>query len=130
MIQRIQSLFFLFSAISCIVIVYFFPVLQDDSISYLLKEHFIYARCFVFSSAALSLFSIFQFKDRKRQHLIASFSRLMITISVLLIIFLYKEDKMFGLGMILLVIPFILLLLANVFIKKDDRLVSSADRIR
>tara|TARA_B100001142_G_scaffold283579_1_gene296719 strand:+ start:1562 stop:1954 length:393 start_codon:yes stop_codon:yes gene_type:complete len=130
MIQRIQSLFFLFSAISCIVIVYFFPVLQDDSISYLLKEHFIYARFFVFSSAALSLFSIFQFKDRKRQHLIASFSRLMITISVLLIIFLYKEDKMFGLGMILLVIPFILLLLANVFIKKDDKLVSSADRIR
>ena len=62
--------------------------------------------------------------------MIASFSRLMITISVLLIIFLYKEDKMFGLGMILLVIPFILLLLANVFIKKDDKLVSSADRIR
>ena len=53
----------------------------------------------------------------------------MITI-VLLIVFLYREDRIFAFGMLLLIIPFLLLILANVFIKKDENLVKSADRIR
>ena len=130
MIQRVQSLFFFFSAICSVTIVYAFPVLQDESTSYLLKEHFADARLFVFLSVALSVFAIFQFKNRKRQQLIAYVARLMITIAFLLIVFLHRKDEAVGLGMILLIVPFISLIVANFFIKKDEKLVKSADRIR
>lgn len=130
MIQRVQSLFFFFSAICSITIVYTFPVLQDDTTSYLLKEHFSEARLFVFLSAALSIFAIFQFKNRNRQQLLASIARLMITIAFFLIVFLHREEEAFGIGMILLIVPFITLIAANFFIKKDEKLVKSADRIR
>ena len=130
MIQRVQSLFFFFSAICCITIVYTFPVLQNKTTSYLLKEHFADARLFVFLSAALSLFAIFQFKKRKVQQLIASIARLMITIAFFLIVFLHRNEEVFGIGLMLLVIPFISLIAANFFIKKDEKLVKSSDRIR
>ena len=130
MIQRVQSFFFFFSAICSVIIVYAFPVLQDESTNYLLKEHFADARLFVFLSVALSVFAIFQFKNRKRQQLIAYVARLMITIAFLLIVFLHREDEDVGLGMILLIVPFIFLFGASLFIKKDERLVKSADRIR
>ena len=129
MIQRIQSLFLLFAAIFSIAIVYYFPVLQHEETFYFLKEHFSYARFCVFSSAALSIFAIFQFKTRKRQQLIASFSRLMITIAFGLIV-LNSEGRGFGLGMMLLIVPFISLIAANFFINRDEKLVNSADRIR
>ena len=130
MIQRIQSLFFFFSAICSITIVYVFPVLQDQLAGYFLRDHFPYARFCVFFSAALSIFAIFQFKNRKQQQLIASFSRLMITIAVLLLIFLHKEEKLFGSGIVLLSIPFLTLIAANFFINRDEKLVRSADRVR
>ena len=134
MIQRVQSLFFFFSAICSVTIVYVFPVLQDDSTSYLLKEYFAEARLFVFLSAALSVFAIFQFKNRKRQQLIAYIARLMITIAFLLIIFLHKEEgveeRVFGVGLFLFFIPYLTLFLAGYFVRKDEKLVKSADRIR
>mgnify|MGYP001359100280 CR=1 FL=1 len=130
MIQRIQTLFFFLSAILLIIIVFSFPVLKDKNTLYFLTDSFFYARLCIFISAALSIFAIFQFKDRKKQLLISSISRLMITIAVLLIVFLYRQDRIFAFGMLLLIIPFVLLIFANVFIKKDENLVKSADRIR
>jgi len=133
MLQRVQSLFFFFSAICSVTIVYAFPVLQDESISYPL-EHFTYTRLFVFLSAALSVFAIFQFKNRKRQQLIAYVARLMIAIAFLLVVFLHKEEGMeeraFGIGLFLFFIPYLALFLARYFVKKDEKLVKSADRIR
>ena len=127
MIQRVQSLFFFFSAICSITIVYTFPVLQDGTKDYFLTDsEYFYARLCVF----LSIFAIFQFKTRKRQQLIASFSRLMITVALCLIVFLERDEKTIGLGMILLIVPFITLIAANFFINRDDKLVNSADRIR
>ena len=130
MIQRIQTLFFFLSAVLLIIIVFLFPVLKEENTLYFLTDSFSYARLCIFISVALSIFAIFQFKDRKKQLLISSISRFMITIAVLLIVFLYRQDRIFAFGMILLIIPFILLILANVFIKKDEKLVNSADRIR
>ena len=134
MIQRVQSLFFFFSAICSVTIVYAFPVLQDESTSYLLKEHFAEARLFVFLSAALSVFAIFQFKNRKRQQLIAYVARLMITIAFLLVVFLHQEEgveeRAFGIGLFLFFIPYLALFLAGYFVKKDEKLVKSADRMR
>ena len=130
MIQRVQSLLFFFSAICSVTIVYYFPVLKDEQISYILKESFPYARFSLLLSAALSIFAIFQFKYRKRQQLIASFSRLMITIAFFLIVFLHSDGKSFDLGMTFLIIPFGSLIVANFFISRDEKLVKSADRIR
>ena len=130
MIQRVQTLFLLFSAIFSIILVYFFPVLQDEKTAYFLTEHFPYVRLCIFLSAALSIFAIFQFKTRKRQHLITSFSRLMITVAFFLVIFLHSQQKSFGLGMILFIVPFFSLIAANFFINRDEKLVNSADRIR
>jgi len=130
MIQRIQTLFFFFSAVFSVAIVYNFPVLQDDLKSYFLKDMFPNARLCIFLSAALSIFAIFQYKNRKRQQLLASFARLMITISFFLIILLHSDNKVFGSGMILFIIPFISLIAANIFINKDEKLVNSSDRIR
>ena len=130
MIQRVQSLFFFFSAICSVTIVYAFPVLQDESTSYLLKEHFADARLFVFLSVALSVFAIFQFKNRKRQQLIAYVARLMITIAFLLIVFSHREERDFDIGLFLFFIPYLTLFLAGYFVKKDEKLVKSADRIR
>ena len=134
MIQRVQSLFFFFSAICSVTIVYAFPVLQDESKSYLLKEHFSEARLFVFLSVALSVFAIFQFRNRKRQQLIAYVARLMITIAFLLVVFLHQEEgaeeRAFGIGLFLFFIPYLALFLAGYFVKKDEKLVKSADRIR
>ena len=133
-IFRVQSFFFFFSAICSVTIIYAFPVLQDASTGYLLKEHFTYARLFVFLSAALSVFAIFQFKNRKKQQLIASVARLMITISFLIIVFLHKEggveERAFSVGLFLFFIPYLALFLAGYFVKKDEKLVKSADRIR
>ena len=130
MIQRIQSLFFFFSAICLITIVYTFPILQETNVSYLLSEHFPLVRLVVFFSSALSIFAIFQFKNRNRQKFIATIARFLITVALILIVFVYREDKAIGIGLLLLIIPFLSLIAANFFIKKDEKLVQSADRIR
>ena len=130
MIQRVQSLFLLFSAFFSIIIVYFFPVFHDEHTTYFLTSYFTYVRLCVFLSAALSVFAIFQFKNRKRQHLITSFSRLMITLAFFLLIFLHSKERSFGLGMMLFVLPFLSLIAANFFINRDEKLVNSSERIR
>ena len=130
MIQRIQSLFFFFSAICLIAIVYTFPVLQDENVFYLLCEHFPVVRLVIFFSSAISIFAIFQFKNRNRQKFISTIARFLITIALILIVFVYREDRPIGLGLLLLIVPFTSLIIANIFIKKDEKLVQSADRIR
>ena len=130
MIQRVQSLFLFFAAIFLIAIVYSFPVLETNEVSFLLTEHFPIVRLCIFLSSALSLFAIFQFKNRNRQILIIRIARLMITVALFILLFYYREEEYFGLGMILMIVPFIALYGAHFFIKKDENLVRSADRIR
>ena len=57
-------------------------------------------------------------------------ARFMITVSLVLLVFFDKNDKELGIGTILLIIPFTSLIIANYFIKKDDELIRSADRLR
>ncbi|MGY8979250.1 MAG: DUF4293 family protein [Flavobacteriales bacterium] len=135
MIQRVQSLFFFFSSVTLLSIVFYFPVLVSVSedlleIGFFLKNNYTYARLFIFFSVGLSFFSIFQFKNRKRQIIISSLARLMITIAFILLVFIYKKQLAFGIGLFLLIIPYTTLFLATYFIRKDDRLIKDADRIR
>ena len=87
-------------------------------------------RWLLFLSVIMSTYAIFEFKNLQRQKIITYFSRLIITLVLVLIIFVYKEENELAAGFFLLIIPFILLLLANIYIKKDQKKISSADRIR
>ena len=130
MIQRIQSLFFLFSSLLSLSIVFYFPILSDNGTFLYLYDGFIYLRFLIFLSVFLSLFAIFQYKNRNRQRLISSLSRLMITIFYILILLIYKQDNTLESGVFLFIIPFASLFIASFFIKKDEKLVRDSDRIR
>ena len=130
MIQRIQSLFFLFSSLLSLSIVFYFPILSNEVTFLYLYDGFIYLRFLIFLSVFLSLFAIFQYKNRNRQRLISSLSRLMITIFYILILLIYKQDNTLESGVFLFIIPFAFLFIASFFIKKDEKLVRDSDRIR
>ena len=75
MIQRVQSLFFFFAAISLLVIIYYAPVLQKGN-EFIWLENYKYARYALLFSASLSVYTIFQFRKRSRQILLSSFSNM------------------------------------------------------
>jgi len=130
MIQRIQSVFFLLSALISILIVFYFPVLSNEGVNLFLFDHFIYLRLLLLLSSSLAIFAIFQYKNRSRQRLISSLSRLMITFFYIITLVFYKEDFDFEIGLFLCIIPFILLFIASYFVKKDEKLIKDSDRIR
>ena len=129
MIQRLQSLILLFSAASSLIIVFYFPVLKSTEITIYLMENISYARLCVFLSGGLNIFSIFQFRNRNRQIIINQISKLFLSIAFIIIIF-QRGELNFAIGLFLFVIPYLLIILANYLIKKDEKLVKSADRIR
>ena len=129
MIQRLQSLILLFSAASSLIIVFYFPVLKSTEITIYLTETISYARLCVFLSVGLNIFSIFQFRNRNRQIIINQISKLFLSIAFIIIIF-QRGELNFAIGLFLFVIPYLLIILANYLIKKDEKLAKSADRIR
>ena len=129
MIQRFQTLFMSFSIISLVVIIVNFPILINNTDKYYI-ENFPLIKYIMLASVFLTTFSIFQYKKLKRQRLLVSFSRLIITIGIILIVVLYKKDYDLELGFYLLLTPFIFLLISDFLIKKDQKLIKSADRIR
>ena len=130
MIQRIQSVFFLLSALTSILIIFYFPVLSNEGDNLFLFDHFVYLRLLLLSSSLLAIFAIFQYKNRSRQRLISSLSRLMITFFYIITLVFYKENFDFEIGLFLCIVPFILLFIASYFVKKDEKLIKDSDRIR
>ena len=133
MIQRIQSLILLLSALCSLIIIFYFPVLHvriynNDNYIFL-TDTFSYPRLFIFLSVGLNIFSIFQFKNRNRQIIINQISKLFISIAFIIIIF-QRGELNFAIGLLLFIIPYSLIILANYLIRKDEKLVKSADRIR
>ena len=130
MIQRIQSIFFLLSALASLLIIFIAPVLSNEDRLYYLYNDFPYLRFLLFVSAFISIYAIFQYKNRSKQRLLSSLSRLMITFFYLVVLLVYREKFNFESGLFLCIIPFLLLFLASFFIKKDEKLIKDADRIR
>ncbi|HIE74517.1 MAG TPA: DUF4293 family protein, partial [Flavobacteriales bacterium] len=71
----------------------------------------------------------FQFRNRNRQIIINQISKLFLSIAFIIIIF-QRGELNFAIGLFLFIIPYLLIILANYLIKKDEKLVKSADRIR
>ena len=130
MIQRVQSLFLFFAAISSLVILFYAPVFIKPEGELVLIKDLQYPALFLLLSALLSIYSIFLFRNRLKQLKVVSFARSAITISFFLLIFTRDEINETYYGGALLMLPYIVLFLSAYFIKKDEKLVRSADRIR
>lgn len=153
MIQRIQSVFLLVAAIVTIVLI-FMPVgdIYTAEAQYTFtcfNVHLpngqvvmstLYIALILILSACLSLYAIFKYKDRMKQTRIVSINMLVFLVAIMLMIWVYpdyifqKKFEMagfrFNYWIMIFVLPPVCMFLANRFIRKDEQLVRSADRLR
>ena len=129
MLQRIQSVFLFISSVITPIMIFFVPIFELES-KEMFASDFLWAKVFLCISTLLSLISITLYKNRKKQILLCSFSRTQITIALILLLFMYKKQMNVKIELLLFAIPYLLLILSSYFIKKDDKLVKSSDRIR
>ncbi|MCY0969622.1 DUF4293 domain-containing protein [Chryseobacterium wangxinyae] len=129
MLQRIQTIWILLSVLAAA-----FLYITGQDVEVFGKFPIISASSIVL--VLVGAFSLFSFKNRKRQIMLNNIS---IIINALLIgILVYWMQNLSGgidfpekgIEPIFPSIAVICLLLANVFIKKDERLVKSVDRLR
>lgn len=156
MIQRPQTLFLLGTAISMIISLSttFWTYEQDDTSAELtaftmevIKDGNILESKSVFYiavvgilSAAIALFVIFQYRNRTLQARLNSINMILITAYISLVAFLSLPEIFellgeevqgdFSIGFYFPVVAIVCNFLANMFIRKDERLVRSADRFR
>ena len=129
MLQRIQSVFLFISSVITPIMIFFVPIFELES-KEMFASDFLWAKVFLFISTLLSITSITLYKNRKKQILLCSFSRTQITIALILLLFIYKKQMNVKIELLLFAIPYLLLILSSYFIKRDDKLVKSSDRIR
>ncbi len=130
MIQRVQSLFLFFAALLNTVILFYAPIFISSEEKKIIMKDLQYPSLLLVLSTLLALFAIFQFKNRIRQLMIVYLSRLCIAISFLIFILFKEDENQLYYGSFLLILPYIILFFSAYFIKKDEKLVRSADRIR
>ncbi|WP_271406790.1 DUF4293 domain-containing protein [Tenacibaculum soleae] len=145
MIQRKQSIYLLIAAIMSAGLTFVFSLwtnAQNNSATYILD---LFSGVSIlekltpvlfFTSALLSIVTLFLFKNRQLQFVLG---RLNILINLFLLgVLIYLSQTLSGealvsekgIGMFFPVIVILLLVLANKAIKKDEDLVKSVDRLR
>ncbi|SMD43188.1 protein of unknown function [Aquiflexum balticum DSM 16537] len=159
MIQRIQTVFLFLVAVS-MVLVLIFPIWQQvnpsqtqmatltawnlntidvESGDVIESELKIFIAILALVSMALALFSIFQYKNRTRQMFLNMMNSLAMVVNIGIIIWTSHSanelinpqvNGAFVLGFWAIFAGMIMNLLANRFIRKDEMLVRSVDRIR
>ena len=130
MIQRVQSLFLFFAALLNTVILFYAPIFISSEEKKIIMKDLQYPSLLLVLSTLLALFAIFQFKNRIRQLMIVYLSRLCIAISFFIFILFKENENQLYYGSFLLILPYVILFFSAYFIKKDEKLVRSADRIR
>lgn len=156
MIQRPQTLFLLGTAISMIIsLSTTFWIYQEDGISaeltaftlevinngeVLESKSVFYIAVAGILSVAVALFVIFQYRNRKLQARLNSLNMILITAYITFVAFLSLPEIFeiigeevqgdFEMGFYFPVVAIVCNFLANMFIRKDDRMVQSADRFR
>jgi len=158
MIQRIQSLYLLLAAIIAVVVV-FIPigyiytvdaslvftsfVLKEDIPNGAVKMQTLYIAIMLFVSAALSIYALFNYKNRRKQTKINNFNMILLFVVLVLMLYVFPdvlfsregyilnpEEFKFNYWIMMGVLPPFFIFLANRAIKKDENLVRSADRLR
>ncbi len=143
MLQRIQSVFLLLAVIISMGLVFVFPLWKTNEIVVFAMDTITNVNMLIkpigilfIISAILSLYTIFQFKNRKLQFVL---NRLNILLNLLLVGFIVYQTQNLsgeasvsekGIGSFLPIATVFLLAIANRFIKKDEDLVKSVDRLR
>lgn len=159
MIQRIQSIFLLLVSIAMICVPFFTIWVQvDPEQTYQLKltawslvktqiggqeivtqSNNYYIGILALIAALLALYSLLQYKDRGRQMLLNMINSLVMGITLGTVVFVsYKANEAFNpsvtgayvIGFYSIVFALVMNMLANRFIRKDELLVRSVDRIR
>ena len=142
MIQRIQSIYLLIVAVVSGALIFAFDLWSVEGVQMYAFDFFSEASLlkklvpiFFIGSALLAFFSIFSYKDRKKQFVLG---RIIILINLFLLgILMYlslsipgevTSEK--GIGMFLPTIAILFSVMANRAIKKDEDLVKSVDRLR
>jgi len=158
MIQRIQTLY-LFLAIIALVLMYFFPLatfLSDLAylkfyftgvknmapggevpVSFSLVSPLIIAVVVIIFLAAMAIAA---YRNRNRQIQVTNIAMMLNILFVLAVFFIYvplikrrvniEPDFASSIGMYLPIVSLLFLILANRAIKRDEKLVRSADRLR
>ena len=136
MIQRIQTIYLVVSAIVIGALFMWFPVVigTDGSVIMERSEPLIFGLIFI--SIALAIISILSFKKRQLQFVLNRLN--IISNFVLLGVFVYRSLTLSGetivsekgIGVLFPIISIVFLVLANKAIKRDEDLVKSVDRLR
>lgn len=136
MIQRIQTIYLVISAVIMGSLFLWFPEVNGLDGKVVMERGEPLIAGLIFLSIILALISIFSFKKRQLQFVLNRLN--IISNFVLLGVFVYRmltlsgetvvSEK--GIGVLLPIISIVFLVLANKAIKRDEDLVKSADRLR
>ena len=158
MIQRINLSIYCWPAIIAVVVV-FIPigyiytvdaslvftsfVLKEDIPNGAVKMQTLYIAIMLFVSAALSIYALFNYKNRRKQTKINNFNMIILFVVLVLMLYIFPdvlfaregyilnpEEFKFNYWIMMGVLPPFFIFLANRAIKKDEKLVRSADRLR
>ncbi|MDX1904285.1 MAG: DUF4293 domain-containing protein [Thermonemataceae bacterium] len=157
MIQRIQSVFLGTMAI-LMALFFFLPVwekqdkqsgeqiiinslgmIHSKGETIIQEKDAVYIFILAFASVVVSVLSLFSYKNRPRQILLGLVNSLLIAIAIVASALLIADAEKilspaergsFKIGMFLPIAALVLNMLANRFIRKDENLVRSADRLR
>ena len=136
MLQRIQTIYLLLAVITSAGLIFIFALWENSAGEAVYAQDQLIALGMFMASAAISLVSIFMFRNRKLQFVLG---RLNIILNLFLLgVFVYwsltlpgeMDISEKGIGMFLPIISIVFIVLANKAIKKDEDLVKSADRLR
>ncbi len=136
MLQRIQTVYLLISALIMGALYMWFPVIKSEDGFVIISNSEPLVMGLIFGSILLVFISIFNFKKRQLQFVI---NRLNIILNFLLLgVFVYRSLTLSGetlvsekgIGVLLPIISIVFLVMANKAIKKDEDLVKSVDRLR
>ncbi len=136
MLQRIQTIYLFLAAIISGGLIFLLSLWKNSTGQHIYAEDQLMILVMFLASAALSLVSIFIFKNRKLQFVLG---RINILLNFFLLgVFVYwslslpgeMDISEKGIGMFLPIISIVFLVLANKAIKKDEDLVKSVDRLR
>jgi len=136
MLQRIQTIYLIISALVIGALYVWFPTIVNEANEAIINKNEPLVLGLIIGSITLSFISILNFKKRQLQFVI---NRLNIIVNfVLLGVFVYRSLTLSGetlvsekgIGVLLPIISIVFLVMANKAIKKDEDLVKSVDRLR
>ncbi len=137
MLQRIQTVYLLIAAICSAGLCFILPYgLGQNDLPLYAKDSFLVLGLF-FGSAALSLLTIFLYKNRQLQFVLGRLNIILnfITLGVFVYWILTASGEASvalekGVGRLIPVFSIVFIVLANKAIKRDEQLVKSVDRLR